>query len=229
MTMLTATEAAPAAPADAVAAPAAAPAPVLDAAGQPVAAAPPADTPEAIAAAAAAVKTPEQIAAAEADALAAAGAPETYADFTAPEGAEQLDAGVVTAFTEAARELNLPQKAAQQLIDKMAPIMDARRAEQMEAQRTAWADAVKVDKEFGGAKLEASTVLCARAMDQFATPELRTMLNETGLGNHPELVRFMVKAGQALSEDRIVTGGIAASTGIRSAADTLYPASSVKK
>jgi hypothetical protein len=217
-----------AAAADTTTATPAAAAPAADATGAASAAA--ADSPEAIAAAAAAeaAKTPEQVAAEAEAALAAAGAPETYADFTPPEGAE-LDAGVMTVFAEAARELNLPQKAAQQLIDKMAPIMDARRAEQMQVQTEAWETAAKADPEFGGAKLDASKVQIARAMNQFATPELRTMLDETGLGNHPELVRFMVRAGQAISEERIITNGLPASTGIRSAADTLYPASSVKK
>jgi hypothetical protein len=33
------------------------------------------------------------------------------------------------------------------------------------------------------------------------------MLNQTGLGNHPEVVRFCAKAGRAVSEDKVVTGG----------------------
>ena len=184
------------------------------------------------AAAADVVKTPEQIAddaaAAEEAAKAAEGAPEKYDDFIAPEGTE-LDPAVAGAFAEVARELNLPQGKAQMLIDKVSPIMAARQMEQFEAQRQEWHNQSSADPEFGGAKLPESKVFVARAMKEFSTPEFTKLINDSGFGNHPELVRFMVKAGKAISEEKIITGGVAASTGIRSAADTLYPASSVKK
>lgn len=163
-------------------------------------------------------KTPEQIAADETAAKAAdesakaAGAPEKYADFTAPEGTA-LDGKVMEQFSEAAKELNLPQDAAQKLIDKMAPIMAARNAEQVEQFSDEWTAASKSDKEFGGEKLTESMTHAKRALDAFATPELKTILNETKLGNHPELVRFMVRAGKALGEEKIITGGNQASAG----------------
>lgn len=156
-----------------------------------------------------------------------AGAPEQYEAFAMPEGVD-LDSQVVDGFTEVAKELNLPQDAAQKVIDKVAPIMAARQAAQMEAVRNEWHAQSSADKEFGGDKLQESTALAAKAMAQFSTPELKGMLNETGLGNHPEIVRLMVRVGQALSEDRIVTGGQKPS-GIRSMADALYPSDSSKK
>lgn len=225
-------ELAPAA-APAVPVPAAAPA-----AGAPAAPAVPAvpvvpvaQTAEEIAAAAAtaaAVQTPEQIAAAEAAAAAAAGAPEKYADFTPPEGAT-LDAGVMTKFADAARALNLPQDKAQALVDQMAPVMAARQAEAVAAMKADWLAQSTADAEFGGAKLTESLTYAAKAMDQFATPGLKEIFNQTGFGNNPDVLRMMVKIGRAMSEDRIVTGGLPASTGIRSNADTLYPASSKPK
>lgn len=179
-------------------------------------------------------KTAEQVAAdqvaadAAAEAAKAAGAPEQYADFTAPENA-QLDAEVMTEFGNVARELNLPQDKAQLLIDKMQPIIATRQAQQVEAMRTTWGEQSRIDPEFGGTNLDANMVHASRAMTAFATPELKTLLDQSGLGNHPELVRFMVKAGKAIGEDKVVTGGIPASGGIRSVADTLYPTPSVKK
>lgn len=171
-------------------------------------------------------KTPEQIAADEAAAKEAeeaakpAGAPEKYEPFTAPEGTA-LDATVMTEFETAARELNLPQDAAQKLIDKMAPVMAKQQTAQLEQLRTDWAAASTSDKEFGGEKLTENLGFARKAMDTFGTPELKTMLNETGLGNHPDVVRFMVRAGKAISEDKIVTGG-APATANRSAAEVLY-------
>ncbi|SDC69239.1 hypothetical protein SAMN05428966_102126 [Massilia sp. PDC64] len=178
-------------------------------------------------------KSPEQIAADEAAAKAAeeaakaAGAPEKYEPFTAPEGTA-LDAAVMTEFETAARELNLPQDAAQKLIDKMAPVMAKQQTAQLEQLRTDWAAASTTDKEFGGDKLTENLGFARKAMDTFGTPELKTMLNETGLGNHPDVVRFMVRAGKAISEDKIVTGGAPASAN-RSAAEVLYGGAASKK
>lgn len=133
------------------------------------------------------------------------GAPEKY-EFTAPEGAT-LDDAVIGQFSEVAKELNLPQDAAQKILDKMAPAMAARQAEQVEAIRAGWADEARVDKEFGGDKLDENLGTAKRALDQFGTPELRTLLKETGMGNHPEVIRFMYRAGKAISEDGFVPGG----------------------
>jgi hypothetical protein len=172
-------------------------------------------------------KTPEQIAADEAAARAAeeaaaakAGAPEKYEPFKAPEGTA-LDPAIATKFEETARALNLPQDKAQQLIDQMAPVMAQQHAQQMEQLRADWKEQSSADKEFGGDKLPENLGYARKALDTFATPELKTILNETGLGNHPELVRFMVRAGKAISEDKIVMGGAPASAN-RSAAEVLY-------
>lgn len=157
-----------------------------------------------------------------------AGAPEKYEPFNQPDGAT-LDQAVMDQFSDAARELNLPQDKAQQLIDKMAPTIAARQAEQLDTLRTEWQAQATTDKEYGGDKLPENLAAAQKAMAAFATPELTKMLNDTGLGNHPEVIRFMVRTGKAMGEDKIVAGGVPPSAGIRTAAETLYPASSLKK
>jgi hypothetical protein len=132
------------------------------------------------------------------------GAPDKY-EFAAPEGAT-LDDAVIEQFSEVAKELNLPQDAAQKILDKMAPAMAARQAEQIEAVRTEWAESAKGDKEFGGEKLQENLGVAKTALEQFGTPELRTLLNDSGLGNHPEVIRFMYRTGKAISEDGFVSG-----------------------
>lgn len=133
-----------------------------------------------------------------------AGAPERY-EFKAHEGYE-FDAGVLDAYTEVAKELNLTQDAAQKVLDKVAPRLQERQLEQVEAIRNEWAQSSRVDKEFGGEALNANLAVAKKALDAFGTPELRSLLNESGLGNHPELIRFMFRAGAAISEDRFVAG-----------------------
>ena len=132
------------------------------------------------------------------------GAPESY-EFKAPEGV-QFDDTVIGAFSEVAKELNLPQDQAQKVLDKMAPVIAARQAEQFQAARTEWAEAAKTDKEFGGEKLTENLGTAKKALDALATPELRTLLEESGLGNHPEVIRVFYRAGKAISEDRFVAG-----------------------
>lgn len=180
-------------------------------------------------------KTPEQIEAdrvaaekAAEEAAKAAGAPEKYESFTPPEGA-QLDAAVMEQFGEVARELNLPQDKAQLLIDKMAPKIAARQAEQVQALSAEWQAQATADKEYGGDKLPENLAVAQKAMTAFATPELTKLLNDTGLGNHPEVIRFMVRAGKAIGEDRVITGGVPGATTQRSAADVLYGGASALK
>lgn len=132
------------------------------------------------------------------------GAPESY-EFKAPEGT-QFDDAVIGAFSEVAKELNLPQDQAQKVLDKMVPVIAARQAEQFQAARTEWAEAAKTDKEFGGEKLAENLGTAKKALDALATPELRTLLEESGLGNHPEVIRVFYRAGKAISEDRFVAG-----------------------
>ena len=132
------------------------------------------------------------------------GAPESY-EFKAPEGVT-FDDAVIGAFSEVAKELNLPQEQAQKVLDKMAPVMAQRQTEQLTAANAQWVESVKTDKEYGGDALNENLAVAKKAFDEFSTPELRTLLNQTGLGNHPEVVRVFYRAGKAISEDRFVAG-----------------------
>jgi hypothetical protein len=130
------------------------------------------------------------------------GAPEKY-EFAAPEGKE-FDPEVIGVYSEIAKELNLPQEAAQKMLDKMAPFMEQHAIQQIEALQTQWKNDAVVDKEFGGEKLRENLSVAKKALDQFATPQLRELLDKSGLGNHPEIIRFMFRAGKAISEDTFV-------------------------
>lgn len=138
----------------------------------------------------------------------AEGAPEKY-EFQAPEGKEYA-AETLADFAEIAKELNLTQDAAQKLLDKMAPSIQARQMQQVEAIRNEWAEASQTDKEFGGDKLNENLAVAKKALDSFGTPELRALLNESGLGNNPEVIRFMFRAGKAISEDTFVGNSVGA-------------------
>lgn len=148
------------------------------------------------------------------------GAPESY-EFKAPKNVS-FDEGVIGAFSEVAKELNLPQDAAQKVLDKMAPVIQARQMEQFEAARNQWAADTKADKEFGGEKLDENLATAKKALDTFGTPEFRALLNESGFGNHPEVIRVFYRAGKAISEDRFVAGAGGNNTP-QSVAQRMYP------
>ncbi len=131
-------------------------------------------------------------------------APENY-EFTPAEGFD-FDPRTLAAFSEVAKELGMPQESAQKILDKMAPAMAEKQQAQMEEIRNEWAESAKTDKEFGGDKLSESLMSAKKALEAFGTPELKTLLNESGLGNHPDVIRFMVRAGKAISEDGFVSG-----------------------
>ncbi|ENC2022861.1 peptidase [Escherichia albertii] len=148
------------------------------------------------------------------------GAPEKY-EFQAAEGSE-IDAAALADFEPVARDLNLTQEQAQKLVDVYPKILAGVRQRQTEAwqqQTETWAQEVKADKEIGGDKLVPNLSAAQRAVDTFGTKELKTYLEGTGLGNHPELVKFCVKVGKAMAEDSMVQPG---NGGQLSAAEVLY-------
>lgn len=132
------------------------------------------------------------------------GAPEKY-EFKAPEGKE-YDASVLESFSAAAKDANLSQDAAQKLLEEMAPALAERQQAQVKAVQEGWLEASKTDKEFGGEKLQENLAVAKKAMDAYASPELKTLLQTTGLGNNPEVIRLFVKVGKSISEDGFVPG-----------------------
>lgn len=151
------------------------------------------------------------------------GAPEAYEDFTAPEGVT-LDEAALTEFKDIAKDLNLSQADAQKVVDlgpKLMQTWQAKQTEAITATVAKWADDTRADKEIGGEKLNENLATAKKALDAFGTPALKTLLNESGLGNHPEIIRLLHKAGTAISEDGYV-GGKRGTDGTKDAT-ALYP------
>ena len=158
-------------------------------------------------------------------------APESYADFTLPDGVE-LDAKVVEEAKTLAKELGLSQENAQRVADLLAKQSEAtgpKAAKAFEEQQQAqvksihdeWVDQVKADKEVGGEKLAENLAKAKAAMEATTTPQLQMLLQRTGLGNNVEVIRHFLRIAPAFSEDKHVPSGDQPS-GKRSAADVLY-------
>jgi len=133
-----------------------------------------------------------------------------------PDGVELAQADT-DALVAVAREAKLAPDVVQKIAD-IAGKRELARAEEFKTQVEAWGAAVKADKELGAPEALASAV---KVVDAYGTPELKSLLAESGLGNHPELVRFVQKIAKAMSEDAIHAGSTRSGTS-RDAASVLY-------
>ena len=136
-------------------------------------------------------------------------APETVYEFTMPEGVE-IDPATLGNLTELSKELGLTKEQAQKVADLGAQQAQRWAAAQEQAINDVsaqWIDTVKTDKEIGGDRMAEKLAVAKRALDRFGSPELTQLLDESRLGNHPELIRAFYRAGKAISDDALVPGG----------------------
>lgn len=117
-----------------------------------------------------------------------------YKDLSLPDGAA-VDEKEMANYKNLAKELNLTAESAQAILNFEAKRLQAGAA----AAAAAWQEQVKQEH---GDKLPTVMATCARAINQFGGDELRTLLDQTGLGNHPILVRAFYQAGSLLKEDK---------------------------
>ena len=150
--------------------------------------------------------------------------PDEYADFTLPEGVT-LDSELLAEVGPVFKDLGLTQDQAQKLIDLQSKKAEADVQKQMtdfNQMIDGWKDQSENDKEFGGEKFDESVAVAREAIDKFGTPELKTLLSEHGVGNHPEVIRFMVKVGR-LTQEKPIDGGINPASVTTDRVDQLYP------
>lgn len=152
---------------------------------------------------------------------AAPAVPEKY-ELTAPEGMT-FDDEAFAAADPVFRELGLSNDAAQKLMPVAGEFAQrvstaavaraqAEQETQFAAQKASWAEEAKADPEIGGVKWDETVTLSARALDMLGYPvgsPFRQLLTESGLGNHPEMIRAMRRIGERVSDDTFERGGTA--------------------
>lgn len=153
--------------------------------------------------------------------------PEEYGDFKVPEGM-QLDKVMLEAFVPVFKDLGLDQEKAQKLIDAYAPLVAQREEEAQKAKLKEFEDMVsgwksETIKELGPKSKEALSFV-AKVRDKFGDEEVVQLMQDTGIGNHPAMVRFLIKIGKAISEDTFPDSQTASKV---NPLDVLYP--SMKK
>lgn len=133
-------------------------------------------------------------------------APESYADFKAPEGVE-LNGAVVDSFKGIAKKLNLSQKKAQAVIDEITPVMVTQQVEFINKVSGQWLEKAKKDAEIGGSNYDASIQRAIKVRDRFGkgadgnydadVAELFSL----PIGSHPGFIKLLARVGAAISED----------------------------
>jgi len=189
--------------------------------------------------------TPE--ASAEQSSAASTDAP-LYKEFVLPEGFE-LTPESSTEVTELMTELNLSQEQAQKVVDKHIKFMGDRDGAVEGAkqnQREDWAMKSRTDKEFGGVNLQENLSGARKAMISFSEPavdaegkptlhlegamkgqqmtEIEAVMNESGWGDDPRVIRVFHRINQSLSEDsKFVSGQMKPHEVAKTPAETMYP------
>ena len=149
-----------------------------------------------------------------------ASAPEEYGTFELPDNFD-MNEETLGEYHTFAKENNLTQEQAQRGVDMVAQMKQAEMTQWVEQQKS-WVDDAKKDAEFGGDKFEQNIAVAVKARDSFGTSEFNEMLDTSGLGNHPEMIRFLNRVGKAISEDSVVVGGTS-TTGNQTRESVLYP------
>jgi hypothetical protein len=136
------------------------------------------------------------------------GAPETYADFTAPEGVT-LDKEAIAAALPMFKEMNLTQEQAQRLVTLQAENVQ-KANEAFAADKATRLQAIKDGKEFGGDKFEATSEAVGRALNTMLNQDEQVALKAytDRFGPCPELFTLMARVATRMKEDTgFETGG----------------------
>ena len=63
-----------------------------------------------------------------------------------------------------------------------------------------WINQSKNDPFFGGTLFAHNLKIAKKVVQQFGGPKVMDVLNKTGLGSHPDIIRMMVRIGHALNQ-----------------------------
>jgi hypothetical protein len=139
-----------------------------------------------------------------------------------PEGVE-IDNELFDSVKEIGAKHQVPAEAMQEMVDMYAK----RIADSDEALKNQWAQIeegwkndAKTDKEIGGDNFDTNVEKAKRAIETFGTPELKEALEQTRMGNHPEVIRLLSRIGEKITEDGSFDTGSGA--GQRTRGDVLF-------
>ncbi len=139
-----------------------------------------------------------------------------------------IDQDLMQDFKNFAAQNNMNVESAKQMAkfyESYVQKQQANQGQKLNAAQTTMEQQCINDAEFGGAKLHDNLRYARAALTKFDNGQLVKILNSSGFGSHPEVIRFMYRVGKALAEKDMVSGLKAQRE--PSAAELFYP--SMKK
>jgi hypothetical protein len=149
------------------------------------------------------------------------GVPEgEYEDFILPDGAA-ADSKLADEFRPFAKELGLSQAGAQKLVEFKTKL-DQRNLEIWHEHVSDLKAQAQAHPEIGGGKYNEAVAYGRQAIAKFGTPGLRAMMNNYGVGAHPEMILFMSRIGRAVGETPALGNGGSGGHGQKPLHEILY-------
>ena len=123
---------------------------------------------------------------------------------TVPDGLVP-DQELLQQFGDLAKDMNISQEQAQELVDLQVKAIKAQEDQFVEMRRQ-WVDELKKDQEYGGTRFDA-TVSDAQAVMRRFDPdgEVLQVLQTTGFGDNPAVIKMLAKIKRSISDDEFVT------------------------
>lgn len=126
----------------------------------------------------------------------------------------KTDPALIAEYGKTFGELNIDAAGQQKLADVWAKTTRAQVAADRAASDAAWQKeqselkaAAQADPEIGGDKWKPSVMAAQKALLKFGSPKLNALLDSSGLGNHPEVIRLLSKMGAGIAEDSLAGAG----------------------
>lgn len=167
--------------------------------------------------------------------------PPTYESFKAPEGIT-LAPETIGKFTSLLAQLETDGKADHATVQKFGQeavdfyiaevsksVTDYNKSQQTawDKQKTEWKESFMKDPEIGGERSSASieaarTFLRTHGGTEQQQTEFRSLMETSGLGNHPAMIRLLAKANETMGEGKPLAAIKPTNTSVKSKVQTMY-------
>lgn len=150
-------------------------------------------------------------------------------DFKFAEGAPSAPDELKSEMEAWAKEHKLAPEAAQKAADfaaKYGESLAEKFTNDMVKLRTDWATQARADKDYGGDNFDKNMAAANAALQQFGSLDLIKVLQDTGLGNHPEMIRLFHNIHKTISQDSVAAAITASASADKTQAQRMYGAGS---
>lgn len=132
----------------------------------------------------------------------------------------QIDPDLEGSFKEFAHKNGISMELAQKLVDFNCESLRIQNEKSGE-QNKVWCEEVRELPGWQGRSFDEKITVAHRAVGRFVPVEVAELLDSTGYGNHPAVVKMFYEIGKSMSEDSFVDGSQSISK--RDPASILYP------